>query len=59
MQHIVLAILVESALVVFVHALEGVFDAGKVGYTAINGLQELYHRQEGPVEGRDVVIVEG
>ena len=58
-QHVVLAIFVKSALVIFVQTLEGVFDAGKVRDASVNSLEELYHRQEGSVEGRDVVEIEG
>ena len=58
-EHVELAILVATATVVLVEALEGVLDAGKVGDATIDGLEEVVHREEGAVEGRDMVEVEG
>ena len=58
MQHVKLAVLVAAATVVLIEALEGVFDAGEVGYAPIDGLQEVVHRQEGSIESRDMIVVE-
>ena len=59
MQHIKLTTTIKSALVVFVQTFEGVLDARKVRDSSVHSLQELHHRQEGSVEGRNVVEVEG
>ena len=58
-EHIELAVLVAAAAVVFIEALEGVLDTSEVGDATIYGLQEVIHREEGAVEGRDVIKVEG
>ena len=57
-QHIVFTVLVKTALVVLIHALEGVFDSGEVRHAAINSLQQLHHRQISAVKSGDVVVVE-
>ena len=38
---------------------EGVFDAGKVGYASVDGLEKVEHGEVGAVEGWYVVEVEG
>ena len=58
-EHVVLAVLVEAALVVLVDALKGVFDTGKVGDAPVDRLEEVDHREVGAVEGRYMVVVEG
>ena len=57
-QHVELAACVQPALVVFVHALEGVLDAREVRDAPVHRLQEVQHGQERTVEGRDMIIVE-
>ena len=59
MKHVELAAGIESALVVFVDALEGVLDTSKVRNTSVNSLKQLHHGQECTIEGWDVVVVEG
>ena len=58
MKHIELAIAIETALVVFIDTLEGVLDTCKVGNTSVHSLKQFYHRQEGTVESRNVIVVE-
>ena len=57
-QHIIFAALVESALIVFVKAFEGVLDAGEIRYSAVYSLEQLGHGQECAVECRNVIVVE-
>ena len=58
-EHVELSVLVATAAVVLVEALEGVLDASEVGNAPIDSLQEVEHREEGAVEGGDVIEVEG
>ena len=50
-EHIELSVLVATAAVVLIEALEGVFDAGEIGDAAVDSLQEVVHREECTVEG--------
>ena len=58
MQHIEFTILIATATIVFVETLKGVLDTCEVGDATIYGFQEIIHREESSVEGRDVIIVE-
>jgi len=58
MQHIEFIILIATATIVFVETLKGVLDTCEVGDATIYGFQEIIHREESSIEGRDVIIVE-
>ena len=57
-KHIVFAVLVEPALVVFIQAFESVFDAGEVRNAPVHCFKHLKHRKIGSVECRNVIVVE-
>ena len=59
MEHIILAIGIETTLVVLIERLVCVLDAGEVGYAAIDSLKQVEHRQISAVECRDMIVVEG
>ena len=59
MQHVELAVGIQTTLVVFIQTLIRIFDTGKIGNASIDSLQEVQHRQIGVVESRDVVVIEG
>ena len=58
MKHVILAVLVQTALVVLVQALESVFDSGEVRHPAVNSFQQTHHRKESAIECRNMIIIE-
>ena len=56
-EHVELAVLIATATIVLVEALEGVFDTCKIGDAAIHRLKEVVHGKESAVEGWDVVEI--
>ena len=58
MEHIVLTVLVETALVVLIQALEGIFDTSEVRNASIYSLQQIEHWQVSAIECRNMIVVE-
>ena len=43
-KHIELAVFIQTTLIVFIQAFEGIFDSRKIGNTVFNSFQESKHR---------------